>query len=157
MLNAASSLMIPVADLIIEGHAHRLHPILQLVNEIFLIAALVGQQDDIGNIIHTVRDVERASDIVKQRLFASCHREALSQCDDGLHAVGRYMNSAMSSPFKRMFWEPRSRTICSFTFSRRLRSDVATSYLAGRSSRFHSCGGSASARWTRLAWHRFRR
>jgi hypothetical protein len=76
----------PVAHQIVDRHLERSHTVLELLDQVLLITALVGEEDDLlGRGLQVVRHVEEVPDVVEELLHAPRHGEILPGHH---HAVG---------------------------------------------------------------------
>jgi len=73
----------PVAQKIVDRHPHRVDTVLELLDDVLLIAPSIGQLDDFGCCeIPTCRDIEEVSDVIEQNLLTFFDTEVLSQHDE---------------------------------------------------------------------------
>ena len=69
----------PVAHQINDGQAHGIDPIFELFNDVLLIAAPIGQTDDLlVGVIDAVGDIEKVTQIIEEIPFALLDADVLS-------------------------------------------------------------------------------
>ena len=77
----------PVGYQIIYRHPQSIETILELLNEVFLIAPFIAEPNDFGRTqVRSVGDVEKIPNIVPQPHLPLLHRKALSHHDDSIGA-----------------------------------------------------------------------
>src|ERR1700704_1083307 len=63
----------PVAEQIVHWHAHGVDSIFELLDHVLLIAAPVGQTDDLlRGVIDAVGNIEKVTDLIEEDLLALC-------------------------------------------------------------------------------------
>ena len=76
----------PVADQIIQGHAQGIDAVFELLDDVLLIAALVGTGDDLGGAyVRACRDIEEITAFVEQDKVALHFADVLAQDHDAIH------------------------------------------------------------------------
>ena len=70
----------PVADQVIQGHAQGIDAVLELFDDVFLVASFVGSKDDLGGRQVVARgDVEEIADFVEEGLLTFGLTDVFSQ------------------------------------------------------------------------------
>ncbi len=77
----------PVRYQIVHGHPQSIETILELLNEVFLVAPFIAEPHHVGcTQVGSVRNIEEVSDIVPQPRLPLFHRKALSQDNEAIGA-----------------------------------------------------------------------
>ena len=75
----------PVGDQVVERHPQRVDPVLELLDDVFLVAAVVGAGHDLGGgQVGAGGDVEEVADLVDEGLLAAGLADVLAQRDDAV-------------------------------------------------------------------------
>ena len=77
----------PVAEQIVHRHAHGVDSVFKLLDDVLLIAAPVGQTDDLlAWVIDAVGDIEKVTDLIEENLLALLHADVLAHDDEPIGA-----------------------------------------------------------------------
>lgn len=80
----------PVGFQVVERHPHRVHPALELGDEVFLVAALVGFPDDRGCAqVRACRDIVAVAQLVEEGQLALHPGDVLSHDDQAVRLLAR--------------------------------------------------------------------
>src|SRR5271157_3739592 len=91
----------PVGYQIVHRHPQSLETILELLNEVFLVAPLIAEPHHFGRTqVRSVGNVEKVPNIVPQPHLAFFHRKALSQHND---PIGAFAFGRLIAEFGNMF------------------------------------------------------
>ena len=76
----------PIRDQTIRRHPQRIDPALELTDDIFLVAAVIGEENDLlQSLLSVIGDVEKISHIVEQPAFSLFDGEVFPNDD---HPIG---------------------------------------------------------------------
>ena len=77
----------PVAEQIVHRHAHGVDSVFELLDHVLLIAAPVGQTDDLlACVIDAVGDIEKVTDLIEENLLDLLHADVLAHDDESIGA-----------------------------------------------------------------------
>ena len=75
----------PIAEQIVHRHAHGVDPIFELLDDVLLIAASVGQANDLlACVIEAVGDIKKVTDLIEENLLALLHADVLAYDDESI-------------------------------------------------------------------------
>ena len=91
----------PVADQVIQGHAQGIDAVLELFDDVFLVASFVGSKDDLGGRQVVARgDVEEIADFVEEGLLTFGLTDVFSQRHN---AVGAFALAGLVVKLSHVF------------------------------------------------------
>src|SRR4029077_15669050 len=81
----------PVAQQIIDWHAHGVDSVFELLDHVLLIATPAGQADDLlGAVVDSIGNVKKVTDLIKEDFLALLHADVLAHDDDSIGARAFY-------------------------------------------------------------------